>query len=106
MWYYGWGRRRLFEFTMTRERAGPSRFLRGWNGTLQTDGYSGYDEATRENGLVRAGCWAHARRKLKEAVETKSKRAVGLLLVVQRLFWIERAVKRRAEKRELDVRVR
>lgn len=61
VWVYGWKEKVLFDFTPTRERDGPRRFLGAWQGVLQSDGYSGYDQVTRENGLVRAGCLAHAR---------------------------------------------
>ncbi len=47
-----------------------AEFLTGFTGTLQVDGYAGYNQLTREgrNGgpIVLAKCWAHARRKLKE----------------------------------------
>jgi transposase len=102
IWTYGWGARRLFVFTMTRQRDGPRGFLGQWKGTLQTDGYAGYDEVTRINRLVRAGCWSHARRKVKDAVETGARAAVPLLLAVQRLFGIERALRKRCDRLELD----
>jgi transposase len=103
IWSYGIGKKRVFDFTMTRERDGPTRFLRGWQKrTLQSDGYAGYDEVTRKNELARAGCWSHARRKLKEALDTGSQEAVAAMRPVQRLFWIERAVRRRAERLGLD----
>ena len=92
----------LVEFRPNRSRDGPLRFLRDWSGTLISDAYSGFDEVVRENGIVRAGCMAHARRKVKEALETGSKAAVRLLRPIQRLFWIERAVQRRAERRGID----
>lgn len=45
-------------------------FLTGFSGTLQVDGYTGYNALTkpgRNSGPVKlAYCWAHARRKLKE----------------------------------------
>ena len=45
-------------------------FLTGFSGTLQVDGYAGYNALTkpeRRGGPVKlAYCWAHARRKLKE----------------------------------------
>lgn len=45
-------------------------FLTGFSGTLQVDGYTGYNALTkpaRKGGAVTlAYCWAHARRKLKE----------------------------------------
>jgi transposase len=102
IWAYGNGRKVVFDFTMTRERDGPRRFLGNWKGTLITDGYSGYDAVVRENGIVRAGCWAHARRKVKEALETGATDALPLLRAINRLFWIERAAKRRAEARSFD----
>ena len=47
-----------------------SEFLTGFSGTLQVDGYTGYNALTkpgRNSGPVKlAYCWAHARRKLKE----------------------------------------
>lgn len=96
IWCYGIGKKRVFDFTLTREREGPKRFLRDWKGTLQTDGYSGYDEVVRANGLVRAGCWSHARRKVKDALDTGSPAALPLMRQMQRLFRIERAMKTRA----------
>jgi len=102
VWTYGTGRRRVFDFTMSRGRDGPRRFLEKWSGTLLTDGYSGYDEVVRQNGITRAGCWAHARRGVKEALERKAPGALPLLRSIGRLFWIERAVKRRGDRLQLD----
>lgn len=108
---YAWGWRNLrgigpskvlVEFKQSRSRDGPLAFLGTWSGTLITDGYAGFDEVVRQNGIVRAGCWAHARRKLKDALDTGSKGAAKVLVLVQRLFALERAITRRAERRELD----
>lgn len=92
----------LIEFRPNRSRAGPLGFLGKWSGTLISDGYSGYAEVIRRNGIVRAGCMAHARRKAKDALDAGSKRAVELLRPMQRLFWLERAIARRAEQGELS----
>jgi transposase len=92
----------LIEFKTSRARAGPRSFLGDWDKTLLTDGYSGYDEVTATNGIARAGCWVHARRKFKDALDAGIKSAALVLRPVQRLFWIERAIKKRAEARELD----
>jgi transposase len=90
----------LVQFTLTRERYGPKQMLGTWAGTLISDGYSGYDEVCRENGIVRAGCWAHARRKVKEAFDLKIPGAKAVLVHIQRLFWIERAMKKRITSRK------
>ena len=108
---YAWGWRNLsgtgiskvlIDFRMSRGRDGPLDFLGDWSGTMIIDGYSGYDEVIRRNGIVRAGCLAHARRKVKNALDIGSKGALRALRPIQRLFWIERAVLKRAERDGLD----
>lgn len=57
----------IFDFKMGRGRAGPKEFLRGFRGTVQSDGYDAYDKLGE--GIVYAGCLAHARRKFVEAAK-------------------------------------
>jgi len=94
--------RALIEFRTSRGRDGPQRFLGDWSGTLIVDGYAGYDEVIRTNGIQRAGCWAHARRKLKEALDTGSESVAPLLALVQELFAIERPINERVLAGEID----
>ncbi|HEX4119051.1 MAG TPA: IS66 family transposase [Verrucomicrobiae bacterium] len=66
IWEYGQpGGPVVFEFQMGRGRDGPEKFLRGFRGTLQCDGYAAYDQLGE--GIVYAGCVAHARRGFVEA---------------------------------------
>ena len=108
---YAWGWRNLrgvgpskvlIEFRTNRSRDGPLGFLGDWSGTLITDGYSGFDEVVQKNGIVRAGCWAHARRKIKKALDLGTASAAWVLAPIQRLFALERAIGQRAERRGLD----
>lgn len=55
----------VFDFRMGRERDGPKEFLKGFTGTLQTDGYGAYNHLGQ--GIVYAGCMAHARREFYDA---------------------------------------
>jgi transposase len=55
----------VFDFRMGRERDGPKEFLKGFTGTLQTDGYGAYNHLG--SGIVYAGCMAHARREFYDA---------------------------------------
>lgn len=87
----------LMECKTSRGRDGPTSFLGDWTGTLLTDGYTGYDEIVARNRIVRAGCWAHARRKLKDALDAGTGEAAEVLVHVQRLFRVERALRRRAD---------
>lgn len=96
MWVYATPERsvrqiRLFEYQPDRKGIRAAEFLKGFKGCLVTDGYSGYDQVP---GVTRCGCWAHMRRKWREAMpkgatlET-SKAAVGYNYV-NKLFSMER----------------
>ena len=45
----------VFDFTMSRKRDGPSRFLKGFRGYLQADAFSGYDGIYAGGGVVEVG---------------------------------------------------
>jgi len=100
-------RKVLVRFEEAKSRDGPKRFLRRWkNGVLVSDGTNLHDDVAASNGIVRAGCWAHARRYFKKAFDVGTKQAALCLAPINRLFWIERAVNRRADRLELDLGAR
>ncbi|MDI6894831.1 MAG: IS66 family transposase [Bacillota bacterium] len=70
MWLYRTGREPppivLFDYRTTRASKHPERFLAGFKGYLQVDGYAGYDGLP---GVTLVGCWAHVRRKFDEALK-------------------------------------
>ena len=69
LWQFGRpGGSVVFDFRMGRGREGPKNFLGQFDGILQTDGYAAYDH-TGGPGIVRAACWAHARRKIHDALK-------------------------------------
>jgi len=80
----------LFEWRVSRSRAGPEEFLKDFRGKLQTDGYSAYESlAKARTDLTLVGCWAHARRGFHEALaETKLAawfvRQIGQLYVIEK----------------------
>ncbi len=57
----------LYHYDPSREGEVAERILEGFQGYLQTDGYSGYDSLGGREGIVHVGCFAHARRKFHEA---------------------------------------
>jgi len=89
----------LYDFTTSRARAGPSRFLGGYQGYLQVDGYAGYNEVVSTAGVAPVACWAHARRKFVEARDSDPHAAAAALLVIRALYEIEA----RAKDANLDV---
>ena len=80
----------LFEWRVSRARAGPEEFLKNFQGKLQTDGYSAYESLAKNRAdLTLVGCWAHVRRGFHEALaETKLAawfvRQIGLLYAVEK----------------------
>lgn len=91
-------RKAIYVFTMTKERDGPVKFLGDWSGHLICDGASNFNEVIRNNEITRVGCWAHARRRVKAAMDQGSGVAVRLMIPIQRLFRLERAMKTRVER--------
>lgn len=68
----------LFEYDPSRAGTVPERLLDDFDGIFQTDGYSGYAAVCLKNGIIRIGCWDHARRKFVEAVKAaEGKKARG-----------------------------
>ncbi|MHC4106277.1 MAG: IS66 family transposase, partial [Planctomycetota bacterium] len=51
----------VFDFTPTRSREGPLKFLGDYCGFVQADAYSGYDEFFRKGKATEVGCNSHAR---------------------------------------------
>jgi transposase len=81
-----------YDFTTSHSRDGPQKFLRGFQGYLQADAYSGYIEiALASNGKIKhAGCWAHARRYYDRARDKAPTQAVHeALAYIQRLYDVE-----------------
>lgn len=97
LWQYGRpGGGVVFEFQMGRGRAGPKRFLEGFEGILQTDGYIGYEKVGGPN-MVHVACWAHARRGLFEAHELAPHESIAKEIVedIDNLFAIDRMARAR-----------
>jgi len=91
----------LFDYDAGRSQAVPLRLLDGFKGTIQTDGYAGYNAVVSQNNLVHLGCWAHARRKFSEAVKAQGKgknknkktgKAQRGLAFIQKLYKIEKTI--------------
>ncbi len=70
MWVYATSKRasrqiRCFDYQETRSGDCAASFLDDFCGILISDGYSGYNKLKN---VIRAGCWAHLRRKWREAM--------------------------------------
>ena len=84
----------LFDYDPSRSGQVPRRLLDDYNGILLSDGYEGYAQVVRDNAMTHAGCWAHARRKFKEAQKVQPKGKTGkadrALASIGKLYRVER----------------
>jgi Transposase and inactivated derivatives len=83
----------LFDYRPGRGREGPDDILKNFQGYLQTDGYSAYEDFDRRPGITLLHCMAHARRKFHEALHNDQPRAQYALALFQQLYAIERRIK-------------
>lgn len=96
LWQYGKpGGETVFDFCLTRGRAGPKKFLGDWEGILQTDGYQAYKDVGGPK-MVHVGCWVHARRKFVDAVKVNPRDAEAVKMVsrMDGLFLVDRSARR------------
>lgn len=61
----------LYDYQPNRKSENPEKFLRDFKGYLHADGYNGYHRLP--DNITVVGCWAHARRKFDELLQTISK---------------------------------
>jgi len=85
----------VYQFTADRSGEHAAAFLKGWQGYLQADAYSGYDRNFVDGRIIEVGCMAHARRRYFEIA--KAAKTPGFAHeIVQRigeLYAIEREAK-------------
>lgn len=98
----------VFDFTLTWSRDGPRKFLTErlelpdgtiskFQGILQADALSGYDGVCAELGIVRGGCWAHARRHFWDARDSDPARAAEAMARIRRLYAVEDEIRETIE---------
>jgi len=80
----------VFAFRESRAHDELPSLLGSFRGLLQSDAYGAYASHERKHdGIVRVGCWAHARRKFHEALEERPKAANVVLRIIGRLYRLE-----------------
>jgi transposase len=83
----------LFEYQPGRGHSYPKQFLDKYGGTVMTDGYAAWRML---DNITHLGCWAHARRKFKDALDLSPKkagRAKQALSYIQKLYALEKRAK-------------
>ncbi|CBL44195.1 Putative transposase (IS66 family element) [gamma proteobacterium HdN1] len=114
MWVYGCGMETplpggappivLYDYRDGRAGRYITDFLQGYSGLLQVDGYQAYQQTH----ATLIGCWAHARRKFKEAKDVQPKGKTGradvALSLIQKLYAIEKSLPEKTIEERLAIR--
>jgi transposase len=85
----------VYDYTATRERAGPEKFLEKYRGNLQADAYVAYDSffTDPERGMVEIGCWSHCRRHFRDALESDRTHMSAVLAMIAQLYKVEKTAR-------------
>jgi hypothetical protein len=83
----------VYDYTPSRSRDGPAKWLADYAGYLQADAYGGYDGIYHAQNVTEVACWAHARRKFYDAQDSDPKRAAQMLALIGQLYAVEREAK-------------
>ncbi len=80
----------VYDYTATRGRDGPAKFLEGYMGYLQADAYSVYDAFFKPaRGLTEVGCMMHMRRYFFKALDSDQAHMGPALHLIARLYAVE-----------------
>jgi transposase len=81
----------VYDFTESRARDGPAKFLAGFAGYLHADAYGGYDHIFlgSNDSILEVACWAHARRKFFDATLSSPRESHQILEWVWQLYDLE-----------------
>ena len=98
MWVYGRSGRDpiiLYDYHPSRSATVPLAILKGYQGYLQVDGYSGYNLIAKQDGVVRLGCMSHCRRYFYRAWSHAKDKNIGSrgLAFIKKLYKIEEKIK-------------
>ena len=104
----------LYDYQTGKGHEHPEAFLNGFSGYLQSDGMSAYRTLSDKTpGITQTGCFAHVRRKFKEAFDAMPKkkgqphkinRPAQVLAMIKKLYEIERRIKDKPAKERYRIR--
>ena len=94
----------VFDYTPSRERDGPTEFLKDFSGYLQADAYAAYDGIYAGGKVMEVACWAHARRKFFDNTSAGQGDPFTALAFINQLYQIEREVKGESSQERLRLR--
>jgi transposase len=94
-----------FAYSPDRKGEHPQQHLKGFAGTLQADGYAGFNRLYETGVIQEAACWAHVRRKFYDLDQAHASPVAREMLVrIGQLYDIEREIRGRSPDERRQVR--
>jgi transposase len=94
-----------FAYSPDRKGEHPQEHLSSFRGTLQADGYAGFNRLYEDGRMQEAGCWAHVRRKFYDLYQGHaSPIASEAMARIAQLYAIETEIRGRSPDERLQVR--
>ena len=94
-----------FAYTPDRKGEHPQAHLSNFTGTLQADGYAGFDQIYEAGRIQEAACWAHVRRKFYDLhAAHKSLVAAEAMQRIGALYEIEKDIRGRPPEQRREAR--
>jgi transposase len=94
-----------FAYTPDRKGEHPQAHLSNFTGTLQADGYAGFDPIYQAGRIQEAACWAHVRRKFYDLVTAHKSPVAGEALErIGALYAVEKEIRGRSPEERRAVR--
>ena len=94
-----------FDYTPDRKGKWPQEHLAHYRGTLQADGYAGYNALYKTGRVHEAACWAHVRRKFFDVDKAQPESfAATALAYIARLYVVEKEIKGQLPAHRASVR--
>jgi hypothetical protein len=95
-----------FAFSPDRKSEQPFGHLQTFRGTLQADGYAGFNRLYENGNIREAACWAHVRRKFHDLFEAHaSPVAKEALERIAALYGIEKEIRGRPPEQRQQIRI-
>ena len=82
-----------YRFEPSRSGKIAEEMLKGYRGSVLTDGFSGYNRVRKMPGVRHGNCWSHARREFFERINDFPKEATEAVELIDELFRLDRSAK-------------
>lgn len=94
-----------FSYSPDRKGKWPAEHLATYSGTLQADGYAGYNALYATGRIQEAACWAHVRRKFYEIDQVQPDSfATEVLHAIAKLYAVEKTISGQSPEQRASIR--